>query len=101
MSIHRAEIDATFAEAFRSIDAEVLLTARDRTWLDRAVSAATGNASSSILCDCEAALIATRRPGRDARSAAQCRCAVSCAAASQGSRQAARTFVARTQARMC
>jgi formylmethanofuran--tetrahydromethanopterin N-formyltransferase len=34
----------------------VLITARDRIWLDHAVSAATGNASSSILCDCEAGL---------------------------------------------
>ncbi|MBI3821141.1 MAG: formylmethanofuran--tetrahydromethanopterin N-formyltransferase [Planctomycetes bacterium] len=51
---HRAEIDDTYAEAFRSIYAEVLITARDRVWLDHAVNAATGNASSSILCDCEA-----------------------------------------------
>ena len=34
----------------------MLITARDRTWLDHAVNAATGNASSSILCDCEAGL---------------------------------------------
>lgn len=52
----RAEIEDTYAEAFRSIYAEVLITARDRTWLDHAVNAATGNASSSILCDCEAGL---------------------------------------------
>lgn len=51
-----AEIDDTYAEAFRSIFAEVLITARDRTWLDHAVRAATGNASSTILCDCEAGL---------------------------------------------
>lgn len=51
-----AEIDDTYAEAFRSIYAEVLITARDRTWLDHALKAATGNASSSILCDCEAGL---------------------------------------------
>jgi formylmethanofuran--tetrahydromethanopterin N-formyltransferase len=53
---HRADIDDTYAEAFRSIYAEVLITARDRVWLDHAVNAATGNASSSILCDCEAGL---------------------------------------------
>jgi formylmethanofuran--tetrahydromethanopterin N-formyltransferase len=52
----RAEVEDTYAEAFRSIYAEVLITARDRTWLDHAVNAATGNASSSILCDCEAGL---------------------------------------------
>ena len=51
-----AEIDDTYAEAFRSIYAEVLITARDRTWLKHAVNAVTGNASSSILCDCEAGL---------------------------------------------
>jgi formylmethanofuran--tetrahydromethanopterin N-formyltransferase len=49
-----ATIDDTYAEAFRSIYAAVLVTARDRYWLDRAIAAATGNASSSILCDCEA-----------------------------------------------
>ena len=51
-----ATIDDTYAEAFRSIFASVLITARDRYWLDRAVNAATGNASSTILCDCEAGL---------------------------------------------
>ena len=51
-----ALIDDTYAEAFRSIFAEVLITARDRYWLDRAVASCTGNASSSILCDCEAGL---------------------------------------------
>jgi formylmethanofuran--tetrahydromethanopterin N-formyltransferase len=50
----RCEIDDTYAEAFRSIYAEVLVTARDRHWLDRAVAAATGHASSTIMCDCEA-----------------------------------------------
>jgi formylmethanofuran--tetrahydromethanopterin N-formyltransferase len=53
---HRADVEDTYAEAFRSIYAEVLITARDRTWIDHAVNAATGNASSSILCDCEAGL---------------------------------------------
>ncbi|MBX9584759.1 MAG: formylmethanofuran--tetrahydromethanopterin N-formyltransferase [Gemmataceae bacterium] len=51
-----ATIDDTYAEAFRSIYAAVLVTARDRYWLDQAVAAATGNASSTILCDCEAGL---------------------------------------------
>lgn len=51
-----ATIDDTYAEAFRSIYASVLITARDRVWLDHAVRAATGNASSTILCDCEAGL---------------------------------------------
>ena len=61
----RAEIDDTYAEAFRSLYAEVLVTARDRTWLDHAVNAATGNASSTILCDCEAGLDRYVGPGGD------------------------------------
>ncbi len=65
MANHRAEIDDTFAEAFRSIYAEILVTARDRTWLDHAVRAATGNASSTILCDCEAGLDRYVGPGGD------------------------------------
>ncbi|MBM4071090.1 MAG: formylmethanofuran--tetrahydromethanopterin N-formyltransferase [Planctomycetes bacterium] len=59
----RAEIEDTYAEAFRSIYAEVLVTARDRGWLDHAVAAATGNASSTILCDCEAGLDRHVGPG--------------------------------------
>jgi formylmethanofuran--tetrahydromethanopterin N-formyltransferase len=49
-----AEIEDTYAEAFKSIFAEVLVTARDRKWLNHAVQAATGHASSTIMCDCEA-----------------------------------------------
>jgi formylmethanofuran--tetrahydromethanopterin N-formyltransferase len=51
-----ATIDDTYAESFRSIYSAVMITARDRYWLDMAVQACTGNASSSILCDCEAGL---------------------------------------------
>jgi formylmethanofuran--tetrahydromethanopterin N-formyltransferase len=58
-----AEVEDTYAEAFRSIYAEVLVTARDRKWLDIAVGAATGNASSSIMCDCEAGLDRYVEPG--------------------------------------
>jgi formylmethanofuran--tetrahydromethanopterin N-formyltransferase len=61
----RAEVEDTYAEAFRSIFAEVLITARDRAWLDRAVEAATGNASSTILCDCEAGVDRYVGPGGD------------------------------------
>lgn len=61
----QAEIEDTFAEAFRSIYAEVLITARDRQWLDHAVNAATGNASSTIMCDCEAGLDRYVGPGGD------------------------------------
>src|ERR671931_2484660 len=61
----RAEIDDTYAEAFRSLCAEVLITAKDRRWLDEAVRAANGNASSTILCDCEAGLDGYVGPGGD------------------------------------
>src|SRR5947209_19491017 len=61
----RAEIDDTYAEAFRSLYAEVLITARDRRWLDEAARACTGNASSTILCDCEAGLDRYIGPGGD------------------------------------
>lgn len=54
--ISRAVVEDTYAEAFRSLYAECLITARDRTWLDHAVAAATGHASSTIMCDCEAGL---------------------------------------------
>ncbi len=32
-----APVDDTYAEAFRSIYAEILITARDRYWVDKAV----------------------------------------------------------------
>jgi formylmethanofuran--tetrahydromethanopterin N-formyltransferase len=56
-------VDDTYAEAFKGVFAEVLVTARDRTWLEYAVHAATGNASSTILCDCEAGLDRYVGPG--------------------------------------
>lgn len=49
-------VDDTYAEAFRSIYGRVLVTARDEKWLTRACLAATGHASSTILCDCEAGI---------------------------------------------
>jgi formylmethanofuran--tetrahydromethanopterin N-formyltransferase len=61
--MNRDLVEDTYAEAFRSLYAEVLITARDRTWLDYAVSAATGNASSTIFCDCEAGLDRYVGPG--------------------------------------
>lgn len=64
--MNRAEVEDTYAEAFRSLYAEVLITARDRAWLDHAIHAATGNASSTIMCDCEAGLDRyVGRPGGD------------------------------------
>lgn len=60
-----ALIDDTYAEAFRSIYAEVLVTATNRRWLDHACQAATGHASSSIMCDCEAGVDRYVGPGGD------------------------------------
>jgi formylmethanofuran--tetrahydromethanopterin N-formyltransferase len=62
-----AIVEDTFAEAFRSIYAEILITARDHTWLAHAVNACTGNASSTILCDCEAGLDRYLVPGSPGR----------------------------------
>ena len=50
----RQLVDDTYAEAFRSIYGEILLTARDEKWLRHCVNAITGHSSSTILCDCEA-----------------------------------------------
>jgi formylmethanofuran--tetrahydromethanopterin N-formyltransferase len=60
-----ADVEDTYAEAFRSLYAEFLITARDRKWVQHAVNAATGNASSTILCDCEAGLDRFVGPGGD------------------------------------
>lgn len=65
MAHPQCEIEDTYAEAFRSIYAEVLVTARDSYWLSQAVNAATGHASSTILCDCEAGLDRYVGPGGD------------------------------------
>ena len=42
-----AIVEDTYAEAFKSVFVEFLITARDRTWLDHAVTATVGNASKS------------------------------------------------------
>jgi len=47
-------VEDTYAEGFRSIFAEFLVTARDRQWLEHCCNAVTGHASSTILCDSEA-----------------------------------------------
>jgi formylmethanofuran--tetrahydromethanopterin N-formyltransferase len=58
-----AIVEDTYAEAFKSVYVEFLITARDRTWLGHAVAATVGNASSTILCDCEAGLDRYVGPG--------------------------------------
>lgn len=47
-------VDDTYAEGFRSIYGEILITARDEKWLQHCLNAVTGHASSTIMCDCEA-----------------------------------------------
>ena len=49
----RQLVDDTYAEGFRSIYGEILLTARDEKWLSHCINAVTGHSSSTILCDCE------------------------------------------------
>lgn len=58
-------VEDTYAEAFRSLYAEVLITARDRKWLDHCLSAVTGHASSTIMCDCESGVDRYVGPGGD------------------------------------
>jgi formylmethanofuran--tetrahydromethanopterin N-formyltransferase len=60
-----AVIEDTYAEAFRSIYVEFLVTARDPQWGAHAANAATGNGSSTILCDCEAGVDRFVGPGCD------------------------------------
>lgn len=60
-----ATVDDTYAEAFRSVYVEFLVTARDSTWLDHAVHAVTGNGASTIMCDCEAGLDRYVGPGSE------------------------------------
>ena len=60
-----AVVDDTYAEAFRSIFVEFLITAGNQRWVEHAVNAVTGNGSSTILCDCEAGLDRLVGPGQD------------------------------------
>ncbi len=60
-----ALIEDTYAEAFRSLYVEFLITARDRRWVEHAVHATVGNASSTIMCDCEAGVDRYVGPGGD------------------------------------
>jgi formylmethanofuran--tetrahydromethanopterin N-formyltransferase len=49
-------VEDTYAEAFKSLYGRILVTAANRKWLDATCFAATGHASSTILCDCEAGI---------------------------------------------
>jgi formylmethanofuran--tetrahydromethanopterin N-formyltransferase len=59
------EVDDTYAEGFRSIYAELLVTCRDHKWLQHCIHAVTGNSSSTILCDCESGVDRLVGPGGD------------------------------------
>jgi len=59
------EVEDTYAEGFRSIYAEFLITCRDRKWLQHCINAVTGNSSSTILCDCESGVDRFVGPGGD------------------------------------
>lgn len=50
------QIDDTFAEAFGMTATRVVITAADKSLADHAAAALTGNASSVIGCNCEAAV---------------------------------------------
>ena len=58
-----AFVEDTYAEAFRSLYVEFLITARDLKWVQHAADAAVGNASSTIMCDCEAGVDRFIGPG--------------------------------------
>lgn len=47
-------VEDTYAEAFGSHYARILVTARNSLWLNNAVCSAAGYATSTISCDCEA-----------------------------------------------
>ncbi len=50
-------VEDTYAEAFRSIYAEILITARDRKWLEHCCHKVTGHATSTIMCDSEVGVV--------------------------------------------
>jgi len=54
--INGVKIEDTFAEAFPMVYSRIIVTATDRYWLDQAICAATGFATSIIGCGVEAGL---------------------------------------------
>ena len=60
-----AIVEDTYAEAFRSVYVEFLITARDLKWVQHVANATVGNASSTIMCDCEAGIDRLIGPGTD------------------------------------
>ncbi len=64
-----AEIEDTYAEAFEGCYSEILVTAKNKKWLSNIVNCATGYATSTIGCGCEAGvdLYLKRRETPDGR----------------------------------
>ncbi|HME55504.1 MAG TPA: formylmethanofuran--tetrahydromethanopterin N-formyltransferase [Candidatus Lokiarchaeia archaeon] len=56
MQLNNVEIVDTFAEGFSSYFARVLITAKDAYWAKQAALCATGFATSTIHCPCEAGI---------------------------------------------
>nr|MDO8114760.1 formylmethanofuran--tetrahydromethanopterin N-formyltransferase [Candidatus Sigynarchaeota archaeon] len=56
MKLNNVEIVDTYAEAFSSYMARVLITAKDTYWAKQAALCATGFATSTIHCPCEAGI---------------------------------------------
>jgi formylmethanofuran--tetrahydromethanopterin N-formyltransferase len=56
MKLNGVSIEDTFAEAFPMTASRVVVTAHSTEWVQHAVNAVTGYASSVIGCDCEAGL---------------------------------------------
>lgn len=47
-------VEDTYAEGFRSIYGEILITAHNQRWLEHCAHAVCGHATSTIMCECEA-----------------------------------------------
>lgn len=56
MELEGVEIIDTYAEAFKSYGARILITARDEYWVKQAALTAIGFATSTIHCPCEAGI---------------------------------------------
>lgn len=56
LELHGVPIEDTFAEAFTVVAARLVVTAETPEWARIAGTTATGNATSIIACDCEAAI---------------------------------------------
>ena len=62
MEINGVTIDNTYAEAFPTWIARVIITAVTEEWAKKAATEATGFATSAIGCPCEAGIESVLRP---------------------------------------